>query len=280
MASRELLRQQAAELLAVMEAGRYHVDDLEVDFAAQQNHAVEHTVLYTPAALTALRSEAAPEHESPVVRVVDATSQVEAGNLASVDDDRHIALLNFASARNPGGGFVNGAKAQEEDLCRCSGLYPCLLRAPGYYEANRRQRSLLYSDHVIFSPKVPFFKITSVGPFLPTPFLVSVITAPAPNSGPFLRANPEGQNELAETFERRWRNVLRIALDQGVTHLLLGAWGCGAFGGDPLVSSRAARDALRSDGFGLEEVIFAIPGDGRQSAANLRAFQSTLLGSE
>ena len=37
-----------------------------------------------------------------------------------------IAILNFASATNPGGGVVNGSSAQEESICRCTNLYPCL----------------------------------------------------------------------------------------------------------------------------------------------------------
>lgn len=34
--------------------------------------------------------------------------------------------LVFASAKKPGGGFLTGAAAQEESVCRCSGLYKCL----------------------------------------------------------------------------------------------------------------------------------------------------------
>ena len=65
---------------------------------------------------------------------VDATTLEAAQQLAG--ESPH-ALLNFASARNPGGGFLGRAKAQEEDLCRCGGLYRTLVRQPEYYRINR-----------------------------------------------------------------------------------------------------------------------------------------------
>ena len=69
-----------------------------------------------------------------------------------------VAILNFASARNPGGGYLGGARAQEEDLCRSSALYTTLLEARDYYEAHRADRDTRYSHRVIFSPGVPVYR--------------------------------------------------------------------------------------------------------------------------
>lgn len=264
------LKQLAKEVLDLIDAGEYRVDETVVRFAEQQAQAVQSTRLYRPDEIESLQVK--PAEARQVVRVVDGTTQVVAQQLSGAGD---TALLNFASARNPGGGFLNGAKAQEEDLCQCSGLYPCLIECMEYYEANRSQSSLLYTDHAIFSPSVPFFRTKGTGELLEIPFFASVITAPAPNSRPFLRGNPDATEELESTFLRRWRNVLRIAKDQNVRCLLLGAWGCGAFGGDPMMASRTAKSAIETDGGDISEIVFAIPGAGRQSKANLDAFRET-----
>ena len=168
---------------------------------------------------------------------------------------------------------MNGAKAQEEDLCRCSGLYPALITQMAYYEANRRCASLLYTDHMIFSPRVPFFKVRGRGDLLEQPFFCSVITAPAPNGAEKRRKN--GKPELIpETFRRRWRMVLALAQDQGIERLLLGAWGCGAFANEAEDAALAVRDCLQEAAF--KEVFFAIPGKGKKSAHNLHVFRKVL----
>lgn len=265
------LKETANAVLRLLDAGSYQVDGQEIRIASEQKVAVNGTRLYTPEELANMGTASG---SLPTVRVTDGTTQSVALELA-LSVNGNVALLNFASARNPGGGFLNGAKAQEEDLCRCSGLYPCLLKCMEYYEVNRQQTSLLYTDYALFSPNVPFFKTRGTGEYLQTPFFASVITAPAPNSGPFLRNAQGSTNELRATFLRRWKNVLRIARDQNVSHFLLGAWGCGAFGGDPVMASETAKEAILTDSAGISEIYFAIPGKGRQSGENLQAFKTT-----
>jgi len=265
------LKQAAQDILDLLERGVYSADGVEVSIAAAQQNSVDSGRLYSPAQLSTLRDRTSGAATS--INVVEGTTQTVAQTMAKTGS---LALLNFASARNPGGGFLNGAKAQEEDICRCSGLYPGLLPHAEYYDVNRRQDSLLYTDYAIFNPEVPFFKIRGTGDFLAQPFLASVITAPAPNSGPYLRQHPGDFPSLEEAFERRWQNVLCIARDQHVSRLLLGAWGCGAFGGDPEMAARTAKRALREYGSPFSEVVFAIPGKGKQSSRNLKVFREVL----
>jgi uncharacterized protein (TIGR02452 family) len=269
------LKVTATEILAILEAGSYRVGDVSVNIGIEQKSSLASTRLYRPADLEQLRGVAPAALAVPRISVVDGTSQVIAQRRPA---DGEVALINFASARNPCGGFLNGAKAQEEDLCRCSGLYPCLLTCMEYYEKNREQRSLLSTDYAIDSPRVPFFKIRGTGELLETPFLTSVITAPAPNSGPYLRENPQGLAALEKAFAARWEIVLCIARDQNIRRLLLGAWGGGAFGGDPEMAARTAANAVATYGNAFDEIVFAIPGKGGQSKKNLEAFQQEFPG--
>ncbi|MFN7669784.1 MAG: TIGR02452 family protein [Planctomycetota bacterium] len=91
----------------------------------------------------------------------------------------------------------------------------------------------------------------------------------------FLRDQPGATDELAATFLRRWRSVRRSARHQGTQSLVRGAWGCGAFGGDPRMASATAQQALAADGGGIARVVFAIPRGTRQTNANLAAFEAT-----
>jgi uncharacterized protein (TIGR02452 family) len=189
----------------------------------------------------------------------------------------HLAALNFASARNPGGGFLGGAQAQEEALARSSALYPCLLTQPVYYERNRAHRSALYLDFAIFSPGVPFFKDDS-GKLLQRPACCSIITAPAPNAGAVQQNQPADISEIAPTLQRRVDLVLSVAAAESVQRLILGAWGCGVFRNDPSLVAATFGGALRPGGrFAgvFAEVVFAVY-DSTPEQRVLRAFNAEL----
>lgn len=269
----------ADEVLTWLNRGRYpSPDGRHVDIRAAVDAAVSGTRLYTGEDLEDLvHCSPRPRDETPDtstrIEVVDATTQESASALSAVGD---VALLNFASARSPGGGFLRGARAQEEDLCRCSALFAALSAEPRYYAANRAHPSALYTDHLIYSPRVPFFRTASEAPLLAAPFLASVITAPAPNAGALMEREPMSLTAVAATFARRWRNVLAVAEAQGHDTLVLGAWGAGAFRNDPQVVATEARDALTSQRFArsFRHVVFAIPDRGAVSSANLARFRA------
>ena len=162
-------------------------------------------------------------------------STTQAAVRLSNEGKKNIVALNFASAKNPGGGFLGGALAQEEDLCRCSGLYACVKSKPMFYNENILSESRFYTDAIIYSPNVPFFRSDNLV-FLDKPFELSIISAPAPNVRGI--EIPEGQeddyeNVLFKTLCNRAVKILKVAEAHGHKNIILGAWGCGAFGNDP-----------------------------------------------
>lgn len=140
--------------------------------------------------------------------------------------------LNFASAKNPGGGFINGAEAQEESLARTSALYETQLQAQDYYKIHRAMESCFYTDMMIYSPKVPVFR-KDKGELLPKPVLCNFITSPAVNAGVVKRQEPERAYEIFGAMDVRTDKMLALSLKQGNETLILGAWGCGVFKNDP-----------------------------------------------
>jgi len=182
----------------------------------------------------------------------------------------HLACLNFASAKNPGGGFLGGAQAQEESLARSSALYPCLLEQRAHYDRNRAHRSVIYLDLAIWSPDVPLFRDDGGG-WLDAPVLASVITCAAPNAGA-LRQQKKFEASVVETaLRRRAGLVLAVAAHHAVTTLVLGAWGAGVFGNDPVMVADAFGTLLEGDHANVfDEVVFAVTGG--PGSANHDAF--------
>lgn len=250
------LREIARENAEIVAAGGYRTrSGRQVDLAAALAEAKAGTRIYGPNPAVP-GEEIAAGRGGTAVEVTGESSTVAARRLAA--QGAPVAVLNFASARNPGGGYVRGAKAQEEALCRASALYETLLEAPEYYEVHRAERSTFYTDRVIHSPGVPVFR-DDRGDLLETPFRLGFLTAPAPNAGTIRRQEPERAAEIPAALALRAELVLEVAALHGYRRLVLGAWGCGVFRNDPAVVAEAFRGLLagRFAGvFGL--VVFGI----------------------
>lgn len=251
----------AAETLKILEEGVYVSPDgrrvrLPEDWPAA---ALEDSRLWRPDDLEVLyaqRSAGSSRDRTGSVAVVNQTV-LEAMSEVVAESEGPIGCLNFASAKNPGGGFLKGAHAQEESLARSSGLYLTLTHHMEYYKANRQCKTPLYTDHIIVSPRVPVIR-NDAGALLERPYFVTMITSPAPNAGV---AAPEILKDVGETLFRRAGYVLAVAEESGVRDLVLGAWGCGVFRNDPdMVASVFAKLLLDDGPFeqAFDRVIFAV----------------------
>ncbi|MFD7782119.1 TIGR02452 family protein [Streptomyces nojiriensis] len=256
------LREIARENAEILAAGGYRTrSGRQIPLAAALAEAKAGTRIYGPNRVIP-DERIASGGSATVVEVTAESSTVAARRLATATpappDPSSVAVLNFASARNPGGGYVRGAKAQEEALCRASALYETLLEAPEYYEVHRAERSTFYTDRVIHSPGVPVFR-DDRGGLLETPFRVGFLTSPAPNAGTIRRQEPERAAEIPAALARRAELVLEVAALHGYRRLVLGAWGCGVFQNDPAQVAEAFRGLLADRFAGVfEQVVFGI----------------------
>lgn len=258
----------AKETVAICEQGFYiPPSGGKVEIAASLDQAKRGTVLYSPENQPVLSGEQRRFETRFEVR-----NETTFAALARLEQlSGHLGCLNFASAKNAGGGFLNGSLAQEEALACSSGLYPCLLNAPEYYERNRANRSTLYLDLAIFSPLVPFFRDDN-GTLLEKPVVASVITAPAPNAGAIAANEPRKSDQIEPTLRRRADLVLQIAKAHEIDRFVLGAWGCGVFSNDPQMVAGIFAELLKLPGKwagAFPDVVFAV----YDRSADLRVYQ-------
>ena len=231
---------------------------------------IAHTILYPARELLVLPEKS--NSDKAKITVTPQRTFEAAHDLLIRYPGCRTAVLNFASATNPGGGVTRGSSAQEEALCRCSTLYPCLNTPEldkGYYQFHRIQQDVLYTDTCIYVPDVKIIKTDTDAPKRLTENkwqTVDVICCAAPNlrERPYNKMNPgQGRairvsnNELLDLHRQRARKILSVAAANMDDTRLLGAFGCGAFKNDPNIVAQAYRHILPEfDGY-FREIRFA-----------------------
>jgi uncharacterized protein (TIGR02452 family) len=205
--------------------------------------------------------DVAPVEKSNTKYVVSGKRSFEA---AKGYNGKKVAVLNFANNHSIGGSpFFAGA--QEESLCRCSTLLPCLqAMEEAFYNRHIRlymERKLDYmgNDDIIYTPDVIVFKTDErTDPIWPKMmpkdewYNVDVITCAAPE---LWRGNPIPSDYEAQ-IARRIKRILDVAAKAEVEVLILGKWGCGAFKNPVDVVARAFKTLLKN--YNFETVEFAL----------------------
>lgn len=270
------------ETLEILKKGHYVAPSgRRVEIGLDQSRAVGNSCLFRPADFPplvsgyGLRAPAALKIELTPETTLDAAYRLVSSG------EGEPCCLNFASAKNPGGGFLSGSQAQEEALARSTGLHACLLTHKEMYEYNRKLGTSMYSDHMIYSPGVPTFRADN-GQLLEQPYKLSFITAPAVNAGAVERNEPEKIPMIGPTMEARLEKVLWVAARHGHRTLILGAWGCGVFGNDPAVVGEMFSRVLGAGGkfHGcFERVVYAVH-DRTPNQEILSLFRTGLANSE
>jgi uncharacterized protein (TIGR02452 family) len=266
----------ARETIEIVDRGIYRsVSGRVVDLAHPIRECLERTHYYSPEELEGLRSGALDRTGTDRATAFEVVNETTLSGIARVISDGQgpVAALNFASAKNPGGGFLSGSQAQEESLARSSALHASQMRAWEFYERHRASSSLLYSDAMILSPGCPIFRDED-GRLLEEPQMAAIITSAAPNAGAAADNRPAELPAIPGVFLRRAEYVLALAASQGYRRLVLGAWGCGVFRNDPAVVAGSFVAHLRHGRWSgqFDRVVFSVL-DISPDRSTLAAFQ-------
>ncbi|KAG2043876.1 hypothetical protein BDR03DRAFT_909403 [Suillus americanus] len=276
---RNRLQEIAQSTMDAIENGTVIIANVSHDLAAKVNFSNHNTRYYAPDYLLSTWSTSDPP------RNPTAKSEVSILEISTLDGARllfntlsscstsfgRIAILNFASATRPGGGFLNGAQAQEESIARSSTLYPSLMTdsAQRFYQLHNHDRNRGFYHHaMIYTPSVVILK-DDAGNWA-SPFEVDVLTSAAVNAGD-VRKKIGDESELAEiekpiesVMKERMARILFLFEQQGAKNIVLGSFGTGVFQNDVKVVAKIWAELLTVKGaryrHSFDRVVFAILG--------------------
>ena len=185
------------------------------------------------------------------------------------EENVKVAMLNFADALTPGGLVLYGEVTQEENICRCTNLYEALISEKAqkeYYSINRENErvSFGYTNALIYSPHVAIFREDEFYHNREIRF-ADVITSPAPCGG--------DTQSMEKLIDKRIHGIVLSAIKNQVDVLILGAWGCGAFGQNPKIIAKIFGKVLSEYKNCFDIIDFAIRGNLGGESPLLSVFQ-------
>ncbi|TFY60262.1 hypothetical protein EVJ58_g5265 [Rhodofomes roseus] len=276
------LRKIAEETLDAIEEGTYTLNGKKHDLRTSVALAKKKTQYYAPDSLlsgwSAARSSRPERSADTDVSVLEVSTLEGAHLLSAVQQagqtgapPSRVGILNFASATKPGGGFKNGAQAQEESIARSSTLYPTLTisLSQTFYSVHEKDRKDgFYTHAMIYSPGVVVFRDDDGGWI--EPLDVDVLTSAAVNAGVVRQRLHDRLDDAAvegkvETVMReRMARILYLFEKQGVKSLVLGSFGTGVFRNNVNLVANVWADLLVEPGARFkstfDHVVFAILG--------------------
>ncbi|KAK7055784.1 DUF2263 domain-containing protein [Favolaschia claudopus] len=234
------LRDIAKGTLDVISSGKVAVKGSVYDLTSILEQSKLQTLYYAPdSLLSAWRSfspaQLHPPAANTMIEILETTTLDAARKAGLKGCKRPIGVLNFASAEQPGGGFINGSSAQEESIARSSTLYPSLLTptAQQFYTLHSGDaRDGFYTHAMIYSPHVVMFR-SDDGAFVP-PMEIDVLTSPAVHAG-LIRKRASGaavERDIKRAMRERMARILFLFERRQVPNLILGSFGTGVFQND------------------------------------------------
>ncbi|PHH61673.1 hypothetical protein CDD81_8084 [Ophiocordyceps australis] len=195
-----------------------------------------------------------PRKQATAVCVVNKDSLNAALELAAkYDGSSRVAVLNMANFRRPGGGWLQGARAQEETLCYRSSL---VLSLDKRFYPWRQHMALYTRDVVVVRGDIqsghgllPGASGSVEASSLPKISVVSVAALQKPRLCQVENQVSYLKDATRELTKAKMRLCLRIAALRGHTLLVLGALGCGAFGHPATEVAQCWRRVLQEDEF-------------------------------
>jgi uncharacterized protein (TIGR02452 family) len=248
---REKNKKTAEETMTIIKEGKYVLKNKEFEISEMIKKHPLNTKTYLEQELDQLiQNEGSTGHQMEI-SVTSETTLAAAKRLNNKYDK--VAILNFASAKNPGGGFLKGSSAQEESIARSSSLYESINNQKNFYEYHRTTSNTVYSHRMIYSKDIVVIREDS-GKLI-EPYNIDVVTSAAVNVGA-LRIKVDVEKIMEERIER----IIALFASKKQEIIVLGAFGCGVFKNEPKMIAKLFHKVLTKDQYknAFKEVVFAI----------------------